>query len=172
MAGVGPGDLHLLAQELLDAAEAALDTIPSYEVNLKGAPARAFVSPGEPALDCCPQLTVHVAGSQHISPVGGLPAFHQKDRVSGPTLQITMVRCIPADEQPPTDEMQDAAEQINADGWALWNHLFNLWSADDLFTLCGVLSLDLLPQPPSGGCAGWRLNVRTNLDGYQEVIGS
>jgi len=171
MAGTGPRDLHLLCQELLEAATDALDTIPNFEPGLAGAPARTFLSPGDPALDCCDQLTVNVTSSTFIAPVQG-PLAKAPDRINGPTLVVTATRCIPTGEEPPIADMEAAAEQINADGWALWNHLFNLWRSEMLFTLCGVLSMNLQPMPPSGGCAGWRLIVQTNLEGYEEVLSS
>jgi hypothetical protein len=163
----GPGDLHLAAVELLEASVNALDTIPSSEPTLDGAPERAFVAPGQPALDCCPQLTVHSTQSQFMAPsVAPLDQGRRPDRVNGPSFMVTIVRCIPRGPEPAIADMEAAAEQVNADGWALWNHLFNLWGSGDLFTVCGVLNMDLQPLNPSGGCAGWRLTVRTKLDGY------
>ena len=50
MAGTGPSDLYDTCVLVLDAAVDALDTIPSLAPELLGAPERAFVSPGTPAL--------------------------------------------------------------------------------------------------------------------------
>lgn len=61
MAGTGPADLYDQCVELLQASVDALDTIHSLVPGLLGAPERAFVSAGTPALDCCNQLTVSAA---------------------------------------------------------------------------------------------------------------
>ncbi len=173
----GPTDLHDLAEDYLAACVEALDTIPSYAAALGGAPLRSFVSPGKPVADCCPQLTVHVqsVGEGALSPGAPRASFARINRVQ---LVATIFRCIPtgaegkAGYKPPSPlDLAAAAEQIDADGWALWNHIFNLVAAGQLFTLCGdVLGWSLVSVPPSGGCGGWTLSVNVGLDGYQEVI--
>ena len=45
----GPGDLHALAEELLEASVDALNTIPLVLPGFEGAPDRSFVSPSTPA---------------------------------------------------------------------------------------------------------------------------
>lgn len=177
MSGLGPTDLHDLCAELLDASEAALDTIPTFAPGLGGAPERSYVSPGLPALDCCPQLTVHATSvaDAPTSPAGlgaGRRAPGKKNHVG---LAVTIVRCIPTVGEdgvfPSVAQMEEASDQIDADGWALWNHVYNLWRAEALSTLCSEVFFDALrPVNPSGGCAGWVLNVRMTLDGYEEVI--
>jgi hypothetical protein len=68
-------------------------------------------------------------------------------------------------------ELAAASEQLNADGWALWNHLYNLWTAGLLFTVCDEVFWDFLrPIGPSGGCAGWVLGIHISLDGYNETF--
>ena len=76
------------------------------------------------------------------------------------------------DGQPPDPTaQQESAEQINADGWALWNHLYNMVRADQLFMLCGEVFWDGLRSiTPSGGCGGCNLFLRVELDGYEEVL--
>jgi hypothetical protein len=183
MAGNGPGDLQSLAVEYLDACIAALDTIPTYAPGLGGAPVRTFISPGVPALDCCPQLSVHAAFGNEVvqgpSPLsGGRGATFT--RVNHVTLVATIARCIPTGSSskgnyvPPSEaEISAAAKQTNADAWALWNHLYNLVRAGQLFTLCGgVFWEGLRPLQPSGGCGGWTLTVRVATDGYEEEIGT
>ena len=170
---MGPEDLQDLAQEFLDACVEALDTIPSVAPGLGGAPARSYVSPGRPAFDCCPQLTVHTGPvtASPTSPGTTTGTSARSALVTVPALIATIVRCIPTGEQPATEDMQAAAEQINADGWALWNHILNLIRAGDLFQVCGEVFWDgLRPVDPQGGCAGWTLNLRVLLDGYQEAL--
>ena len=91
-------------------------------------------------------------------------------------LVATATRCLPTgdNQNPPTAaELEDAAAQINADGWALWNHVYNLIRADLLFTLCGEVFWDGLRSiNPQGGCGGYTLNLRVELSGYEETFGS
>jgi hypothetical protein len=179
MAGTGPQDLHALAEEFLDACIASLDTIPVFAPGLGGAPERSFISPGTPAFDCCDQLTVHVGGAADAATAPGALAAGRKatfGKVNLVQLIATITRCVPivtAKDWPTPTEMNTAAEQLNADGWALWNHTFNLVAAGQLFQLCGEVYWDALRSiTPSGGCGGWTLTVRVRLDGYQEVVGT
>ena len=172
MAGTGPQDLFDLCQELLDACVESLDTIPTFAPGLEGAPERSFVSPGASVDDCCPQLTVwaQVVGESPNSP----GSFRGKSAVDGQINVLSLVaritRCLPTQgDPPPTTDLQAAAEQINADGWALWNHLYNMVRAEQLFMLCGEVFWDGLRSiVPSGGCGGWNLILRVELDGYEE----
>ena len=179
MAGTNPGDLHDLAVEVLDACVEALDTIPDFEPGFVGAPARRFVSPGKPAYDCCDgeehgQLTVHV------SPVVEGPHEKQTNsfvyRTNRVRVNITSLRCIGMDPDgnPPDPDVATAqAAQLNRDGWAIWNHLFNLQRADLIFTQCGeVIWGQLTAVDPSGLCGGWTLPITVSLDGYEETFGT
>lgn len=179
MAGTNPGDLQDLAVEVLEACVEALDTIPVFEPGFVGAPARRFVSPGKPAYDCCDgeeqgQLTVHV------QPVAEGP--HQKPtnsyvgRINRVRLIITSLRCIGMDPDgnPPDPATATAqAAQINRDGWAIWNHLFNLQREEMLFTQCGEVIWGTLDSIPAQGlCGGWTLAITVSLDGYEETFGT
>lgn len=173
MAGTGPQDLHSLALDLLAASVAALDTIPTFASGLGGAPERSFVTAGEPVADCCPQLTVHVAG---VVETPGTATAHR--RINQVLLVVTLFRCVPTGSQtktgfiPPSQaDMELAAQQINADGWALWNHLFNRRLMGLFLDRCDpVIWEGLRALVPSGGCAGWTLGLRAAYDGYQEVL--
>lgn len=175
----GPQDLNALAEEFLGACIASLDTIPAFAPGLGGAPERSFISPGAPALDCCDQLTVHANFVQDapISP-GGLTAGRRATygKVNLVSLVAVIARCVPIiteKDWPTPAEMDAAAEQLNADAWALWNHTYNLVAAEQLFTRCGEVYWDGINSfAPSGGCGGWNFTVRVRLDGYQEVIGT
>lgn len=170
---MGPGDLYALAQEFLTACEDALDTIPTLEPGLVGSPARAFVSPGQSADDCCPQLTVWpgpVREDPSLLPNQDQDCPARRNLV---TLTARIIRCVPKGPEPSADELQTAAEQIDADGWALWNNLYNLRCAGAFSTLCdSVIWTGLTPIVPSGGCGGWQLTAQVQLDGYPEEIGS
>jgi hypothetical protein len=173
----GPADLTALAQQFLNACIQALDTIPSFVPGLAGAPARSFIAPGPPVFDCCPQLTVHVAqinSLPHNVEVGHSASYTMENIV---TLVASSIRCVEAlgtDGNPPTPVLQQQeASQINADGWALWNHIYNLVAAGLLFTLCGRVYFDRVQfLTPQGGCGGVAFQVRAELDGYMETLSS
>ena len=171
MAGTSPTDLFSLAEDYLEACVDALDTIPTFAPALGGAPERSYVAPGLPALDCCPQLTVDVRAVQEDprSPSG--PGSGQRARYGARKnnvfLVATIVRCYPREVPPDQTEMQEAAEQVDADGWALWNYIWNLIRSGELFTLCDDSSPELRQLTPSGGCAGWTLSMRVELEGYE-----
>jgi hypothetical protein len=176
MAGVGPTDLHDLASALLNASIEALDTIPSYAATLAGAPDRTFVAPGPVSLDCCDQLTVHVGTVSEGGSAPELPAASFA-RINRAQLVITAARCVPGPDNqgnpPPALAQEVAATQIDADKWALWNHLYNLIRVDDLFSrCCDVIWGALTPLQPNGGCGGSRLTITVCLDGYEEVQGT
>lgn len=174
--GTGPTDLHELATEFLNACSEALDTIPFYEATLEGAPSRQFVGYGQPALDCCDQLVVNIGPLVEGSTAPGEPkaSFARINRV---TLVATAARCVPVPDSqgnPPTPAEQEAAgRQINADKWALWNHIFNLINAGELFDqCCDVVWGPLSPLQPNGGCGGSTLTMSVCFEGYEEVQGT
>lgn len=178
------GDLHVTALEFLDAMVDALDTIPDTQPHLDGAPDRALVSPNTPVWDCCPQLAVWITSIDDMPTSPGnlnTGTRHRLAKVNTVVVTGEIVRCIPTGIQgttggytpPSADELTDASEQLHADAWALWNHLFNAVAAGDLLTLCSNAVFEgLAPVIPSGGCGGWRVSVRARLDGYAESIGS
>lgn len=175
-------DMHQLAALLLDSCAEALDTVQAFDANLAGAPTRRFVSPGQPVFDfagtnCTDQLAVHVPLIQaaDTSP-GGLASGKRTlfGMVNHVVMVVTITRCIPdgfdamGNYRPPSmTDLQAAARQLNADAWALWNHLFNLQSSGLLRSLCDEVFLDgVSALVPSGGAAGWTFQVRMSLDGY------
>ena len=168
MAGTGPGDLYALCEELLAASAAALDTIPTFDPALAGAPDRTFVSPGQPALDCCDQLAVH-AQRVNEQPPGAQDTHKMGARKNVVEFVVTITRCHNVETlPPPTTVLDEVAEQMNADGFALWNHLWNMIRSGDLFTLCGpVIWGGLRALTPQGGCGGWVLSVTAEVEGYE-----
>jgi hypothetical protein len=172
VAGVGPGDIHSLAEEYLTACVDALDTIPTYDPTLVGAPERSFVTMALPALDCCPQLTVHIGPVSEGASEPAVPSA-SSFRINRVAFVATAVRCVPIGPTPLPEEQEEAARQINADKWALWNHIWNLVRSDQLFTRCSdVLWPDMAPLNAQGGCAGTVLTVVAAVDGYEEAISS
>jgi len=171
--GTDPSDLMLVAEEFLAVCEEALDTIPILIPGLEGAPVRSFVAPGRPAADCCPQLTVHTVGvleDQLGAAVPGRSAM--TTRQNQVTLAMTLFRCAPTEKiMPAQAELEAAAAQVNADGWALWNHLFNLVRDGILFSFCSEVKWGLLTAlQPEGNCVGWYWPIEVALDGYEEVF--
>jgi hypothetical protein len=173
MAGIGPTDLYYLQVELLDA---------SVLVLAADAPSRAFVTVANPVLeigegDCgCDQLTVHATTINELTtlPFGpGAGTRHRQDfRVNLVGLAVTISRCVPTldnNGNPPAPaESQAAAEQLSQDIWTLYNELWNLARDGELFTICEEVYFDgATPVPAQGGCAGWRLNLRVQLQGYE-----
>jgi hypothetical protein len=175
MAGSGPLDLQALCEEYLAACVEALDTVPTFAPGLGGSPERSFVSPGLPAFDCCDQLTVHSAAvsDSQTGPAIGIGRTASAMKVPLVSLVASSTRCLPVgNSEPPAPlELQQSAEQLNADGWALVNHVYNLIRADLLFTLCGEVFWDGLRSiNPQGGCGGWTLTLRVQQDGYEEAL--
>ena len=173
MAGTGPGDLTDQCNAVLEAAIDALDTIPSLVPGLLGAPERAFVCAGTPALDCCNQLTVNANPISEFptSPLelGAGTRHKQQFRQNSVGFQITITRCAVGVEIPPTMEHQEeVAQQTNADAWALWNYLWNEERSGALFSICnGVFNDRLAPLTPSGNCYGWVFSFRATVEGYE-----
>ena len=173
MAGTGPDDLFAQCQTILSAAIDALDTIPVLAPGLLGAPERAFVSAGTPALDCCDQLTVNAAPiSEAPTPpleMGAGTRHQQQFRKNYVGFSITITRCADLSEVPPPVTVLEAvAEQTDADAWALWNYLWNQERSGALFTICGGVFNDrLAPITPSGGCFGWVFSFRAEVEGYE-----
>ena len=173
--GTSPADLNTLAEEYLAACVEALDTIPGL-AGLGGSPPRSFVTHGRPVLDCCDQLTVNVDAVTE-SPTGRVAGATAKSFKTGWTNLVSLVatisRCIPVPDAhgnpPPVAEMVAASAQLNADNWALWNHVHNLVVAGLLFEQCGEVYADgIRALQPNGGCAGWNMTWRVSLDGYPE----
>lgn len=138
---------------------------------------RSFVSPGLPALDCCPQLTVHIAGfaAAATQPSGPLSQGHK--RTTGVVWQgsywVTVVRCVPVPDEkgntPSIALMEAAAEQADQDGWAILNAVY---AADRAGTVFGGLCTEVIydgitPLDPSGGCVGWVIRYRASIQGIR-----
>lgn len=171
--GTDPSDLMVLAESFLAACVEALDTIPVFDATLDGSPARSFVAPGRPAADCCPQLTVHVAGMTDDQLGAFIPGRSaMTTRQNQVTLVMTLFRCAPTDQVIPKQaELVAAATQTTCDGWALWNHLFNMIRAGTLFSQCAEVKWgQLFALEPQGQCVGWSWPVDVALDGYEETL--
>lgn len=177
MAGTGPLDLFTQTEAILQASIEALDEIPTFSPGLGGAPERAYINNGQPAFDCCDQLVVASAPIRQAptQPLEmGAGTRHQQyfwKNYVGWTVWIT--RCGPTGDVIPTaEELTAVSEQTYADAWALWNYLTNRAAdrSDPLFTICGGVYFDTMaPVTPQGGCYGWQLQIRAELEGFTGV---
>lgn len=162
-------DLNDVAEAFLSASTDALDLTPA------GAPGRRYVSPGEPALDCCGQLTVWVqtVGDAPLNAgPGALARSKAINRGTQPqvTLFVQATRC--ADMELDTNKLPDplalqaAAVTINRDVWALRCHLMDELRNGDLAKICsGAEFIGAVALVPQGGCVGWTLSFRYPVDG-------
>lgn len=160
MAGVGPADLHAAAVALLAAAVEALDTTAT------GAPERQVVSPGRPPADC-EQVAVHVEAISEAN-------VERSSRTNQLAFVVTVYRCVPVPsssmKMPSAAKITEAGEVTNADAWALWNHLWNMYRAGCLFRECRQITMAARALEQQGGFGGWRVTLGTHLDGYEETI--
>lgn len=166
----GPNDLFDLAAEWLAVCEEAVAT------TVGGAIERAFVSPGPPAWDCCPQLTVHVGGPAEgdTAPLSPplQPGHRTRQTAIVPLVPLTasVIRCVPSGEVPAELDLEAAAQAMSADVWAIWAHSRDAFGDGSLFPSSSgsrELIFDAAQvQAPSGGCAGWTIPVRVAVGGY------
>lgn len=170
-------DLYDLCDEYLSACAAAVATTPG------GAIDRAFVSPGPPAWDCCPQLSVHAGGPAEGDTAPLSPPLQPGHRpkvgiVNVVAMTATVLRCVPTVDEggrfPSPLAIDAAAQETIADVWAIWNHLLTAKRSGALFP--GIdgdpdqreMFLDpAVALNSAGGCAGWQIQIRVQLWGYQ-----
>ncbi len=173
---MAPADLYAVAAELLAGCSDAVATTVGGPID------RAFVSPGLPALDCCPQLTVHVGAAAEGDTEPLSPPLQPGHRTPGnlvPLVQLcaTVVRCSPvwndgSDSPPAPSAIEAAAVETTQDLWAIWNVLRQQHRAGTLFTApAGPGSREFFFDPvfpinAAGGCAGWFIPFRVSLGGY------
>jgi hypothetical protein len=175
----GPTDLQDLAVDFLQALVDSLDAIPDADPALAGAPARAFVNPGVPVWDCCEQLVVYdpSIGEQSTSPTG--PGASSRRHVFGriPMVRLvgTITRCqaqgtvVGKTYVPPSPDVKTAeSAQHHADGWAIHNGIFNRLGQGLLGGgRCSEAQWEGMEAvTPAGGCGGWTVTIRFQLDGY------
>lgn len=179
----GAGDLYEAAQELLAAAEAALEDSPGGPIE------GGSIWPGLPAYDCVPALYVHAGGPSVGDTYPLQPPLQpmQRMQTSGMVLlvqmTITVLRCVPKIEQrgqnlllPNPAELGAASEATMGDVWAIWNYLkyahlpVSQGGLGTLFqTPSGRREFQFdpaVPIPTSGGAGGWEIPVRFQLGGF------
>lgn len=168
------------ANQLLELAETALATTVGGQIGVPeadgGPGGKALVAPGLPAIDCCPWLSVHIAG-QTVSPAGGQGTLGQGRKI-GLVPQLTFVlivaRCIPGlaktGKFPPVAQMELVAQQVDQDMWAITDAARKAQAAGTLFAgACREIEhLGATPLDPSGGCGGWTIRWKATIEGITE----
>ncbi len=159
------GDLFEAAAELLNQAAAALGDLAPED--------RRLVTVGDPAYDCCPQLSVHAtaireADQGDTSADGVFPCVgvHVVDLV------VTLLGCVPVtgeDGKPPkVQALNTSANGLYAAAWTMWCGLYNRIGNGDLYGSAQpgrvVRLRPLRPVTPQAGCAGWMVAVTVQLD--------
>lgn len=130
-------------------------------------PERQYVGHGAIVWDC-DQLTTHLL---RVRPrLLGDPRTQKCALAHDVQMAVTLIRCWPRPDDrgnPPTPDTIDAAgRQLAVDGWALWKGLTRAWSEGSWPTdiPCSRVTWGVLePLAPSGGFAGWRLEVAVQL---------
>jgi hypothetical protein len=168
-------DLNVVTAAFLTVALEALSLTDA------GPPGRAYVSPGEPAMDCCGQCTVWLqdidqtnfttgpgalAGEKAIKR-GNLPQlviFVQATRCS--VNLAALIKALEEGKPPNTDDLQATAHMVEQDGWALRNHFAYSLRKGELSRVCmGAEMLGGVKLTPQGGCVGWTFSFRYPIEG-------
>lgn len=160
--------LYQLATDFLTVCEDSLT------MTAAGVPDRSYVSPSAPAFDCCPFLSVHVAGltEEATSPLAPPPVLGRRTefgRLNLATLVATIVRCSPQLDESGLAIISSAeavAQTVLQDGWALWCGLSHAITCEAFKDLCSFVHVDRGTSiPEQGGCVGWQFTIRAELEG-------
>lgn len=166
-------DLHQIAVDFLAASVASLAYTDA------GSPDRAYVNAGQPAMDC-EQLVVWVQTLNEYPLQAGGGAMSRAKAINrggqaATLIQIQIIRCVPQPKNrngtitlPTPEALQDAAQMIDQDGWALWLGINRHLKHDDglLHEACsGAERLGWEKLIPQGGFGGWGGSYRVPLDG-------
>lgn len=129
------------------------------------APERRYVAHGAVTWDC-EQLTSHLV---RLTPKFVDPKLASCTILHVPRIALTLLRCIPTVEAgglPSATDLDEAYRQLAVDGWAMWKHLTRgvvegTWPEG---VKCKDVSFQALePLAPSGGYAGWRIEIDVRL---------
>ena len=140
-----------------------------------GTPDLAYVYPVRPPIDCCPALIVFMERltEEQTSPLtppaatGHRAAFGRLNLV---TLTVWALRCSPRVNDDGSVNLLNvltSAQEVQQDGWALWNGIYRAIRNGDFKDLCADVHFgDARPIAEQGGCCGWSFSIRAELDGY------
>jgi hypothetical protein len=172
-------DVWAACGEVLQAALVGLATLPA------GAPGRNFVGYQQPAADCdCAtggQISCFPTGIREtmVRQAGGTEVGHHlvnQFTVVEVAMTLQIIRCVPmvtaSGSAPSAADIDAAAMKLHSDAWFLWCWLRAEKRNERLLAgRCREIWFDpMTPEPVTGGCAGWNLNLRTQLDGYTPVV--
>lgn len=163
------------ANQLLEIAQEALDDTFGGPIPSDGEGRALVALGGTPIIDCCPWLSVHIAGQGVAStnPQGPLGSGHKKTTKFVPQVSFLVVvaRCIPGLEKgkklPSVAALENAARATSEDMWAITDAVRKEDIAGTLFAgACReVEHLGSTPIDPAGGCAGWLIRYRATIEG-------
>jgi hypothetical protein len=172
-------DVWAVCGEVLQAALVGLATLPA------GAPARNFVGYVTPGADCdcagggqvaCWPTQIRESATRTAGGTEGGHHVALNNVVIEVAMTLQIIRCIPTISdtgKPPTPaQIDNASHAIHSDAWFLWCWLREEKRAERLLAgLCREIWFDAMtPEPALGGCAGWNVNLRTQIDGYKPVV--
>lgn len=167
--------LSALADEFLTVCHTALGTTDA------GAPTLYYVSPSKPVYDCCPALIVHAPSlsmepTSPFSPPGTLGQRPRLGMVILATLVATALRCAPKplkDGSVSTAAIEASAVEVQQDGWAMWNGITCAIRQETFKDLCAFVHFDrAVAIIEQGGCVGWEMTIRAQIDGIPCVPSS
>lgn len=171
-------DLYDLCKEYLGACVEAVALSPGGPID------RAFVAPGNPAWDCCPQLTVHAGGPAIADTAPLSPPLQPGHRIADVgavhlvTMTATVIRCSPGvgenGELPTAAELDATSQETLGDLWSIWNHVATLKREGLIFAAPdgNAKTREMFFDPAvalgtQGGCSGWQVQIRVQLGGYR-----
>lgn len=163
--------LTVLAENLLTVAVDALNETTA------GAPALQYLSPSRPVFDCCPAVIVHVEqlseeGTSPQFPAGSLGQRDRFGRIIEASLVITAIRCAPKPTKQGVsiDAVYASAIEVEEDGWALFHGVTCAVRLGTFKDLCSYVHYDRARAiVEQGGCVGWQMEIRAQIDGYECV---
>lgn len=171
----GVDDVYLALNEYLLVCSRALET------TVGGLPECVYLSEGPPPWDACPCLVVWTPGPAvaDTAAPGALTPGHRATvtgQVGLVAITATILRCATelseSDDLPTPAEHAAATRNTNQDVWAIWNWTREAKRVAKLFAPKEREFYQDQPIAlnPEGGCCGWQITVRTELDGYRPDV--
>lgn len=160
---------YVLSNQYLSLCADLLDTTAG------GSPDLAYVYPVQPVIDCCPALIVFMPRlteeqTSPLTPPAATGHRAQFGRVNLVTLTAWVLRCSPRmsdDGSVNVTEVLYVAQQVQQDGWVLWNGIYHAIRDGVFKSLCEDVHFgEARPIREQGGCLGWEFTIRAELNGY------
>lgn len=136
-------------------------------------PARSYVTPGEPPVDC---ELVAVWGVPEVKERGGNadPSAQRCSIIPVASIQIVSWLCVPTGDgrTPPSEaDLTEAALRIADHAWAVWSHLAELIAHGDIHPTLPCSGARLLNATQildeEGAYAGWRIPLFVDLNPFR-----